>query len=123
MIWLQIELFLFTLFLLSAPLELWLHYLAIMNLARVRDKEGAGLTKPALIFGSYLLIRGYFLDAFVQFTWMTIYFREWPQEWTVTGRIKRHSNGVDGWRKDKCLIIQRDLLKWFDAKHTDGIHR
>ena len=123
MIWLQIELALFALLILSSPLELWLHYLAIMNLARVRDKPEAGLTKPATFFGTYLLLRGYLLDIIVQVIWLSIFLREWPKELTVTGRVKRHSNGEPGWRRDKCLIIQRDLLRWYDAKHADGIHR
>lgn len=117
-----VELFLFVLLVLTAPWSLIEHFWALMNLARVRDLPGAGLTKPATILGGYMLLRGYVFDVIVNVVWMTIYLWELPEEWIVTARLNRHATGT-GFRHDRCEWLQVQLLKWFDTKHADGIHR
>lgn len=123
MTYLYIELVLFALVVLGSPLELLLHYWAVMNLARVRDMPGAGLTKAANILGGYVLLRGYLLDLIVNTFWMSALLWELPKEWTVTSRINRHTAAGSGWRYDRCQVLQVQLLKWYDTKHADGIHR
>ena len=123
MTYVYIELFLFALLVLGSPLELLLHYWAVMNLARVRDLPGAGLTKTATILGGYILLRGYLLDLIVNVFWMTLLLWELPKELTVTSRINRHTATGSGWRYDRCQVLQTELLKWYDTKHGDGIHR
>lgn len=75
---------------------LWIFYLAVMNLKRAKD---AGLlTNTAKALGYPILIVGYILDCFVNFTVMTVLLLEIPQETTVTARLSRHNQGT-GWRK------------------------
>jgi hypothetical protein len=123
MIWiilLYVELFLFVLMVLCSPLDLLLHFWAVMNCARVRNDDH--LTTQAKIVALYLLVRGYWFDFLVNMTWMTVYLREWPHQLTVTARLNHHRE-TTGWRHDRCERIQEIYLKWFDTKHTDGIHR
>jgi len=102
---LWVELFLLVLLVLNAPWDLIEHYWALMNLARVRDLPGQGLTKPATILGTYMLLRGYVFDVI------------------VTARLNRHAAAGSGKNFDRCARIQNDYLKWYDTKHADGIHR
>jgi len=75
---------------------LWVFYLAVMNLKRVKD---AGLlSKTAMALGYPVLIVGYLLDCFVNVFVMTLLLLELPRETTVTSRLKRHNKGT-GWRK------------------------
>ena len=118
--WVELALFIALLF--FAPLMLWSDYLAVMNIMRVRDIEKAGgaysLSKLARALGTYILIRGYLLDGFVNMLHMTILLGEWPKELTVTSRLHRHI-------RDKtehaalCLAIRTKLLDGFDP---NGIH-
>lgn len=122
MIYLYTVLGIFALVVIFSPLELLLHYWAIMNLARVRD--AVGLSKTATVIGTYMLLRGYLLDLLVNVFWMTALLFEWPRELTVTARINRHTKpDASGRKTEICTFIQNELLRWFDAKHPDGIHR
>lgn len=123
MIYVYIELFLFTLWVISSPLELLLHFWGLMNFARVRDLPGAGVTRPATLVGVYFLVRGYLLDFIVNVVWMTAYLGERPHELTVTARLNRHAASGAGKRYEKCQRIQNLFLKFFDTKHADGVHR
>lgn len=118
-----IELFLLALLILSSPLELLLHFWALMNYARARDLPGAGVTKAATIGAMYFLIRGYLLDFIVNVVWMSLYLWEWPRQLTVTARLNRHAADGGGERFEKCKRIQELFLKFFDTKHADGVHR
>ncbi len=145
------ELGLFVLLLACAPEMLWIHYLAIMNLARVKRVE-PGLTTWSQAVGGYLLLRGYFLDFLVNMIHMTVLLWEWPQipwaefframvairsfeqfktwvkaslkyEWIVTARLTRHIDGPDGRNRTICLFLRTEFLDRFDTKRPDGIHR
>jgi hypothetical protein len=124
-IWLYvyIELFLFALLVISSPLELLLHFWALMNYARARDLPGAGVTKAATLGAMYFLVRGYLLDFIVNVVWMTVYLWERPQELTVTARLNRHAAAGGSKRFERCKLIQDLFLKFFDTKHADGVHR
>ena len=84
--------------------SLWVFYLAVMNLARA--KRNGLLNKTALVLGTPLLMVGYLVDFLMNVTVMTVVLLEWPQETTVTARLKRHNKESTGWR----LAI----VKWFE---------
>jgi hypothetical protein len=73
---------------------LWIFYLAIMNLKRVKDsKDESGksqLGKLALTFGTPLLIVGYVLDMLVTLFIGTLVFLDLPKELTLTARLARY---------------------------------
>ena len=89
---------------------LWLFYLAVMNLKRVRDM--GKLTSLALAFGTPIILLGLAIDFIVNAVLMTIIMLELPQESTVTSRLKRH-NGGTGWRKSVAAWFE-PLLDPFD---------
>lgn len=90
---------------------LWLLFLAVMNLKRVRD---AGLlTTTALVLGAPVLLLGLVVDALVNWLVMTIILIELPQEATVTARLKRHNAAGAGWRKSIAAWFE-PLLDPFD---------
>lgn len=117
MIWLYAELALFAALLITAPYQLWCDYLGVMALKRQRDN--GGLSGPALFFGSYILIRGYLLDFLCNAVHATILLREFPQELTVTKRLRRHIDG-NTVHAAQCLKFRTQLLDGFDP---NGIHQ
>ena len=90
---------------------LWVLYLAVMNLKRVRD-DGK-LSKLALWLGTPVLFVGYVLDAILNIVVMTVILLEWPRELTVSERLKRHNKDAGGWRKAVALWFE-PLLDPFD---------
>jgi predicted transporter len=90
---------------------LWVLFLAVMNLKRVKD---AGmLSKTALVLGTPVLILGLVVDAIVNVFVMTLILLEMPKESTVTARLKRHNRDSGGWRKAVVLWME-PLLDPFD---------
>ncbi len=112
-----IELGLFAALLITAPYQLWCDYLGVMALKRQRDN--GGLSGPAKFFGSYVLIRGYQLDFLCNAVHATILLREFPQELTVTKRLRRHIEG-NTVHAAKCLAFRTQMLDGFDP---NGIHQ
>ena len=96
---------------LAAIYALWIFYLAVMNLKRVRD--AGQLHKLALWLGTPVLIVGYLLDALVNVFVMTPILLEFPQELTVSERLKRHNRQSTGWRKSVAIWFE-PLLDPFD---------
>ena len=90
---------------------LWVFYLAVMNLKRVRDN--GGLSKWALRFGYPVLLIGFVLDVLVNWFVVTLLLLELPRETTVTARLKRHNRDSSGWRKTLVLFFE-PLLDPFD---------
>lgn len=116
MIYIYIEAALFALLVICAPGILFADYAAVMNFKRVRNT--VGLSKLQNIVGSYILIRGYLLDLFVNVVHMTVLLREFPRELTVTHRLRRHIEG--GTRHAAlCLRLRHEL----DALDPSGIHQ
>lgn len=112
----MIALVFYILFSAAACYGLWVFYLAVMNLKRVRD---AGKLSPwALRFGYPVLLLGYVLDVLVNWFVVTLLLLEFPQETTVTARLKRHNKDSDGWRKAVVQFFE-PLLDPFDP---DGNH-
>jgi len=90
---------------------LWVLYLAVMNLKRVKDI--GLLTGKALVLGTPILILGLVVDALVNWLVMTVVLLELPQEPTVTARLKRHNKTSTGWRKSVAVWFE-PLLDPFD---------
>lgn len=97
---------------------LWVFYLAVMNLKRAKD---AGSLRPwAKRLGAPVLLVGYLLDVLANLIVFTVLMFEWPREWLVTDRLKRHKLGT-GWRSNVAQWFCRDLLDTFDPSgcHCD----
>lgn len=116
MIYIYIEAALFVLLLICAPGMLYADYAAVMNFKRVRDT--VGLTKLQTVCGSYILIRGYLLDCLCNVVHASLILREWPQELTVTRRLRRHIAGNTK-HAALCLRLRQEL----DALDPAGIHQ
>lgn len=71
---------------------LWVLYLAVMNLKRVKDT--VGLPPEANALGSPLLVLGLIVDLLVNVLVMTPLLLELPREWLVTARLKRHNKSA-----------------------------
>lgn len=75
---------------------LWVFFLAVMSLARV--KKTTGLNRQSEQLGTLVLIIGYVLDFNANVGVMSVLLLEWPRETTVTARLKRHNRAGIGWR-------------------------
>lgn len=91
---------------------LWIFYLAVMNLKRVKDAGKLG--KVALALGIPVLVVGLVLDFLVNVLVMTPLLLEIPQETTVTARLKRHKRESTGWRLQVTNWFASELLDHFD---------
>ena len=96
---------------LGATYALWVFYIAVMGLKRVRDT--VGLSPWALRFGYPILIVGYVLDVLVNWFVFTVVMLEIPKELTVSSRLKRHNQESTGWRFKIVKFIE-PLLDPFD---------
>lgn len=76
---------------------LWVLYLAVMNLSRV--KKLGKLSRSAYVLGVPVLVVGLALDFLVNVLVMTVILLELPREATVTSRLKRHNQTGSGYRK------------------------
>lgn len=110
---LHIAYYLVTSFLLTYAL--WIFYIAVMNLKRVRD-EGK-LSQFATVLGYPVLFIGLVLDLAVNVLVMTPLLMELPQEMTVTSRLKRHRATSDGWRLSIVMFL-KPILDPFDPSGT-----
>lgn len=95
---------------------LWIFYIAVMGLKRVRDV--GQLSKTAAAFGYPVLIVGLMLDLIANLFPLTILLLELPRETTVTARLKRHNrsvptSGLQRWRKAVAAWAE-PLLDPFD---------
>lgn len=90
---------------------LWVAYLAVMNLKRAAQARTIGTT--AWLLGLPLVVVAYVLDVVVNWAVMTLALLEWPREWTVTARLKRHC-GTATWRGAVARFVCHQLLDTFD---------
>jgi len=82
---------------------LWVLYLAVMNLKRVRDV--GNLPKPALVLGLPVLAFGLLIDLICNVL-LSVVLLELPREMTVTARLKRHNRDAGGWRKKVAMWFE-----------------
>lgn len=100
--------------------EVFIYYLALMNLKRARD-QGL-LTWPAKLLGYPALMVGYTLDALLTITVGTLLFIDWPREMTFSQRLGRYCTDPlhnKGWRKRIAIWFARHLLNPYDPR---GFH-
>lgn len=98
---------------------LWVMYLAVMNLMRVRDL--GALTRPAYWLGMMtVLIPGYVLDCLINIGPMSLLLAEVPREWTVSARVERHCKEGRGYRYAVCMWMRLHLLAPFDPSGRHG---
>ena len=90
---------------------LWILFLAVMNLLRVKN-EGK-LCSTALYLGIPVLFLGLVLDFLVNVFVLTPILMELPKETTVTARLKRHNKESSGWCK-AVAVWTEPLLDPFD---------
>lgn len=90
---------------------LWIFYIAVMGLKRVRDAKM--LTRTATVFGYPVLFAGLLLDLVANVIVLTLLLGELPRETTVTARLKRHNRESAGWRKAVAAWAE-PLLDPFD---------
>lgn len=97
---------------------LWVFYLAVMNLKRVKDAGRLG--RVAIVLGIPVLVVGLVLDVLVNLVVFTVLLLELPRwgEWTVTARLQRHHLGTT-WRSRIAQWFETELLGDFDP---DGAH-
>jgi hypothetical protein len=84
---------------------LWVFYLAVMNLKRVKD--AGKLNKTCLYLGLPVLFVGLALDFLCNVFIMTLVLLELPEETTVTARLQRHKIHSTGWRLK--------VVNWFET--------
>jgi hypothetical protein len=90
--------------------SLWILYLAVMNLKRVKN---LGKLHPAAFYlGVPVFAVGITLDVLLNIFVMTVILLELPKELTITARLQRH-NKTDGWRKYIAKILE-PILDPFD---------
>lgn len=96
----------------------WLHYLAIMNLSRVRNANELPIW--ARRFGMIALGIGYLLDFISNILVLTALMFELPHELLVSARVSRHLRNGTGnhlwtrWRYNVALWTCKNLLDPFD---------
>lgn len=103
-------------FTIRSPFLLWEHYLMVMMLKR-NKRNLKGLS---LYYGGWILIRGYLLDAYVNVVVMSVVLLEFPQELTVTSRLKRHYK-LTGTRGHKVADWMADHTDPYDPGHIRGL--
>jgi hypothetical protein len=99
---------------------LWVFFLAVMCLQSARDRGTLALTKWGTRFGYTVLVVGYVLDALNNFVTGSLLFAEFPQELTVSSRIKRHIESSDGWRKQRAEFVRDHFLRPYDPTGRHG---
>lgn len=91
---------------------LWIFYLAVMNLVRARD--AGALSRTAYYLGFPIFLIGVTLDVLLNWFLMTVVLVEWPQETTITARLRRHFATGSGWRYRVAVWFGDVLLNPFD---------
>lgn len=103
-----------------AARQLWLYFTAVMRLQQVRD--AGALTRAQTVVAYTVLIEGLVIDVLFHLIFGTLIFLELParNEWTLSARLWRLSNGPPSWRQRLALKIRKGLL---DSIDPSGVHR
>lgn len=96
----------------AALYVLWIFYLAVMSLVRARD--AGRLTRVAYCLGMPIFIFGLALDITLNWVVLTVVFVEFPQETTITARLRRHFKTPGTWRGLVAGWMGANLLDSFD---------
>lgn len=95
---------------------LWFFFLAVINLFRAYKFKT--LSKSAKILGYPILVAGALLDFFVNFTFGTLIFIQFPKQMFLTQRMASYLK-LDNWRGKISRFVCTQLLDPFDL---NGIH-
>lgn len=100
--------------------QLWLYFVAVMRLQMVRD--AGALTRGQTVLGYTVVLEGLLLDFLFHIIFGTLIFLEVParNEWTLSARLWRLSNGEPDWRQWLALKVRTGLL---DSIDPSGTHR
>lgn len=98
---------------------LWILFLSVMHLKRVRD--AGTLPSESELEGKVILVVGLLQDFFYNMSWASLEFLDFPREALVTSRLKRYkySAATAQWRLEKTNQYARVKLDPFDP---DGKH-
>ncbi len=92
---------------------LMVSYIAVMNLKRVYDK---GLLTPFMMRVNYpVIVVGIVLDILANWLIFTVLFLEWPCEYMVTHRLKRHKYTGKGFRHKFALWWEKHIDPFEDV--------
>lgn len=97
---------------LGAFYALWILYVFVMNIVRARD--AGTLSRIAYYLALPLYVVGIALDVMLNWSLMTLMLVEWPQESTITARLRRHFRSGYGWRYRVAVWFGDVLLNPFD---------
>ncbi len=94
----------------------WLFYLAFMGI-----KTNQVIYKKSLGFAWYtgypFFALGLLLDVLFNFTFGTLYYREFPQEFLFTSRSARHMKSSDSVQRSRAETVCSTLLDPADQGH------
>jgi hypothetical protein len=116
---------------------LWLLFVFVMHIKKVRDSKlrtltwwrfkfrVGGLPIPSYILAAPLLIVGYSIDVFCNVVLLTTILAEsprinpekGPRELTVTARLRRHARSLTGRRKAFAVFVGSNFTDPFDLHH------
>lgn len=99
----------------AAIYALWIFYLAIMNLRRVRIL--GKLSKVVSVFAIPLLAIGFLSDVAINLVICSVVFLDPPRELTVSARLSRYLP-QPGWRSIAAHWIATHLLDPFDPSES-----
>lgn len=102
-----------------AAYALWVCYLALMNVYRVK-REGK-IKRVQLVLAAPLMIVGGVLDVVFNLIIGTVLLADVPKEWTLSARLARLHHNDNGWRGKVATVVGDYLLHDFDptADHYD----
>lgn len=120
---------LWTLIAFLAVWQMWIGYVAVMHLRRVRERWGLTLTQK--IFGYPAVAVYYLLDLILRLTvflpmdypkyrWGEIFGVRLPYPETVSRMLERKAREGEGWRRKASIWIREDLLADFDPTGGHG---
>lgn len=95
---------------------LWVVYIAVMGLKRVRDTNSTAFNHPIVkVLGAIILFFGLMLDVFLNVVYHTLICLDIPQEATITSRLKRYNQDPYEWSwRKKVASFFEPLLDPFD---------
>jgi hypothetical protein len=92
-----------------ATVNLWVLYLACMNLKRAKDADR--IPRVGYWFGYPVLLVGLAADFFYNVILATVLFGELPQEWLLTGRLQRYLRDPDAGQA-WWLYSRKTVARW-----------
>jgi hypothetical protein len=95
---------------------MWVFYLAVMNLKRVRDEKK--LTPLVTAVASPLIASAIALDVLLNVIVLTVVFMEIPKEYTISQRLRRYNNTEKGYR----LKVAKFMEQFLDPFDPSGEH-